>query len=381
MGPALGFDRDTDPIARTRKCGWVRLAHNVSLDRERATGQCRYGGLLVCGAIHVCPVCSANIRHRRQLEIEAAALEWLSRGGELVMVTLTTRHYRGMPLDQLWSAVTGGWNAASSGRRGQADKRRWGMVGYQRSIEVTHGENGWHPHAHGLLYVQGNSATIARELEQLWYPRWADHIVSLGLPRPSKLRGIRANPVRASELGAYLAKVQDGFDGPSWSPSHELTRGDLKRARGEHGRTPFGLVEDYLHGSMQALAAWREWEVASKGRRAIEWSRGLRDLLDIETITDQLAAERAEYVTDPLYLLTPDEWDVVLAAEADFDLLEAGELDGTLGVMQLLRVLFGFDLTGEPLSCSRCTWTLNGLRSKSCPDCEKRLRAVSGRKS
>ena len=379
MGPGPGFTRESDPLHRVRKCGWVRIATNVSMEREREGGRCRYGGLVVCGGIHVCPVCSANIRHRRMMEIELAALAWLARGGSLVMVTLTTRHYRGMPLDSLWSAVSGGWNRCNNGRQGKADRERWRMAGFIRSTEVTEGENGWHPHVHGLMFVHGDPTRIAAEMEEAWFTRWSDHLARQGLPRPSRRRGVVARPVVGSEIGTYLAKVQDGFDG-SWSPAHELARGDLKKSRGLHGRTPFGLLREYADtGSVQALAAWREWEQASKGRRAIEWSRGLRQLLEVEVLSDQQAAERAEYATDPLYLFTPDEWDVVLSADADWDLIEAAEEDGTHGVVQLLRQLFGFDQTGEALACSRCVWTHDGLRTKACPDCERRLRAVSGR--
>lgn len=379
MGPAAGLTRAEDPIARVRKCGWVRLAFNVSMLRERDGGRCRLGGLVVCGSIHCCPVCSANIRHQRMIEIEAAACEWLARGGSLVMVTLTTRHRRGMPLADLWGLLSKAWNATTSGRRGKADRERWGMVGYIRSTEVTWGLNGWHPHLHLLLFVQGDADAIAREVEASWGERWAGFIARQGFPRPSKRRGVQASPVHQSDVGKYLAKVQDGFGG-EWSPAHELTRGDLKKSRGEHGATPFGLVARYVEdGDLVALAAWREWERASKNRRAIEWSRGLRDLLEVEEIDDQSAAERDAYATDPLYLFTPDEWDVIIAAEADFDAIEAAEQDGTQGVVQLLRGLFGFDQTGEALACPRCEWNGDGLRSKSCDDCAARLRAISGR--
>jgi hypothetical protein len=374
MGAGPGFTRDSDPIARARKCGFTRISTNVSIEQERETLRARYGGLMVCGSIHVCPVCSANIRHRRMLDIEAAALRWLDDGGQLVMVTLTTRHHAGMPLADLWGMMSKAWHVTTSGRRGMADREHWGMLGYVRATEVTHGLNGWHPHLHVLLFVQGDAEQIAAEVGATWGQRWRTYIASQGWPAPSLERGVVVSPVTGSTVGQYLAKCQDGLGG-DWSPAHELARGDLKLSRGE-SVTPFGLLERICEGCMTSLAVWREWEQASKGRRAIEWSRGLRDRLGIEDVSDQDAAERNAYVADLLYLLVPEEWEAVRMADgSDFELLMRAEQDGVEGVRQFIAELLGID--PDELDCERCTYTREGFRTRACDQCRHRMMATT----
>jgi hypothetical protein len=374
MGPGPGFTRDSDPIARVRKCGFTRISTNVSVEQEDATGRARYGGLMVCGSIHCCPVCSANIRHRRMLDIEAAALRWLADGGSLVMVTLTTRHFMGMPLDALWSMLSKAWNATTSGRRGKADRERWGMLGYIRATEVTHGANGWHPHLHLLLFVQGDAEQIASEVEATWGQRWRGYITGRGWPAPSIERGVRVSPVTGSTVGQYLAKCQDGLGG-DWSPALELARGDLKTSRGE-SVTPFGLLERIGSGCHQSLAVWREWEQASKGKKAIQWSRGLREALGVEDVDDQSAAERNEYVASLLYLMVPEEWEAVRMADgSDFELLMRAEQDGVQGVREFIAELLGID--PDDLDCERCTYTREGFRTRACDQCKQRMMATS----
>lgn len=383
MGVPAGMTREEDPIRRTRMCGWVRIATNVSVEHEVQGPDPlpRYGGLVVCGAIHVCAVCAANIRYQRSLEIGHAARAHLEAGGSLVMLTLTVPHSRGMPLDELWSLVSEGWHACATGRYRKADRKRWGRVDYVRAVEVTHGGNGWHPHLHVLLFLDGTDDLEARaaEVEQSWWERWSTFVVGRGYRQPSREHGVDARAVSTSTIGDYLVKVQDG-DMPegsaAWGPSQEMARADLKRS-GRGNTTPFGLVDRWMADKdVQALAAWREWEVSSKGRRVLTWSRGLKDRYDVHELDDQTAAERRQWEAEVLYLLCPDEWDVVRDAGADFALLEEAAMGGREAVEAYLRDLLGID----ELSCDQCEHNHDGLRTRPCNDCGARLRAVSGRK-
>ncbi|MFD6591844.1 hypothetical protein ACFWED_33750, partial [Streptomyces anulatus] len=112
----------------------------------------------------------------------------------------------------------------------------------------------------------------------------------------------------ANDLAEYIAKTQDGK-----APALELARADLKTAGGENV-TPFellgrigdltgGVPEDDAQGQGSLewnLAKWHEYERATKGRRAIEWTRYLRSMLGIdggdtdEDNLDLLAAADAE---------------------------------------------------------------------------------------
>ncbi|MFC9172637.1 hypothetical protein ACFT37_33625, partial [Streptomyces griseoincarnatus] len=205
---------------------------------------------------------------------------------------------------------------------------RIGYIGMIRATEVTVGlANGWHPHIHAIVLVGGRttgeraekrvagtfepSENALTEWQNHWRtvwvgalqginPKWrpSDDCDRTNCPCGGKGHAIdfkRLETERdAKDLGEYIAKTQDGKQ-----PALELTRADLKTATGENV-TPFellfrigdlanGVPDDGEEGSASGigtlewnLAKWHEYERATKGRRAIEWTRYLRQMLGIE---------------------------------------------------------------------------------------------------
>lgn len=64
-------------------------------------------GLLKCGRIWFCPVCSAKIRHGRAQEVTTAVVSWIKRGGTAYLVSLTARHAAAHQLADLVDAIQG----------------------------------------------------------------------------------------------------------------------------------------------------------------------------------------------------------------------------------------------------------------------------------
>jgi hypothetical protein len=201
---------------------------------------------------------------------------------------------------------------------------RIGYIGMIRATEVTVGlANGWHPHIHAIVLVGGRttgeraekrvtgtfepSENALAEWQQHWRSVWVSALQAINPKwRPSddcdradcpcggKGHAIdfkRLETERdAKDLGEYIAKTQDGKQ-----PALELARADLKTALGENV-TPFELlfrIGDVIGGVPEEeasgigslewnLAKWHEYERATKGRRAIEWTRYLRQMLGIE---------------------------------------------------------------------------------------------------
>lgn len=381
VGPGPGETRESDPLRRVRACGRIMVnGQSASVEVERDLGDARYGGLAVCGSIHACPVCSASIRHQRAEDIERAAETHLGNGGHVAMVTLTTSHSQGMALAGLWDTVSKGLRYLRSGRKAKALNDQLGLVGTIRAVEVTVGRNGWHPHVHLLLFMDGGDSIEeqVRAIERVWAERWSMGIVRQGYPAPRQPYGVRVQAVGLAAVGTYLAKVQDGFGG-SWGPGLEIARADLKRSLDGEGRTPFVVLEDYLRdGQPQDLAIWREWETASKGRRAIVWSNGLRDRLGLdEEVSDQEAAEGSAWETDTVYVLCVEEWMAVLSARKQYEVLEAAERGRTEAVRGLLAGLLEVEPTD--LGCDECEWSEDGYRMQACGGCRARMtRALQG---
>jgi hypothetical protein len=101
------------------------------------------------------------------------------------------------------------------------------------------------------------------------------------------------------DLAAYVAKQL----------ALEATHGHAKTGRSDL-RAPFQVVADLTAtGDADDLALWHEWERASKGRRQLTWSEGIRQLagLAAEQRTDEeVAAE--DHGSDDLILIDSDAW-------------------------------------------------------------------------
>jgi hypothetical protein len=231
------------------------------------SGVAGWGGLQTCGSVWACPVCSATIRQARGCEVERAATGHLAEAGTLAFATFTLPHTRDLPLRQVLGELR---DAFGTLRRGRSWRRL--LAGYVAAVEITHGLNGWHPHLHVLLFLPAGAGMP--DLTEAW----CDAVEKHAGRRPSAEHGARIQPVSAgggAALATYLTKVQDGY-GAASSIHLEMARGDLKRGR-RHSRTPFELLEAAAAGDARAHALWREYEDATKGRRCMTWSTGLRD--------------------------------------------------------------------------------------------------------
>lgn len=321
-------------LPSVRKCGKQLAPGNstgVALRVLVTAAGCRagLGGLEACGSAWSCPWCSAKIATHRQGEVAKAIAEWQRRGGGLGFVTLTMRHYSWQDLSDLWDALSYAWEKVTTGRAWKDEQAVYGgpftrtlksgpragcevtedRIHTVRVVEVTHGANGWHVHVHALLFLtrELSDATVD-EIGRRMFARWQKALVRKGLDAPlADLGGLDARAVTGATagelLGDYLSKnVYSGAE----SAALEATRGDLKKARGGN-RTPFAILADvFTRGDAADLELWHTWEQASRGRRGITWSVGLRDLLAVgEELTDEEVA-RADEGGDTALWIAPE---------------------------------------------------------------------------
>jgi hypothetical protein len=215
----------------------------------------------------------------------------------VAFATLTLPHDQGDRLEQLFGSVTRAWNRTTTARSvrvfGERLPFRW-----VRALEVTSGVNGWHPHNHvALLFDRRLERDEALELREVLYGAWASAVEREGWRRPSVKRGVRVQRVaRIDDVGRvadYCSKIEGLSD--------ELVRMDSK---GSKGQSPFELLRLAVVGDPVALAKWYEFEAGSHGRKALNWSRGLRAAL-------KLGAELS-----PTVLADPtNEWGSVCVGE------------------------------------------------------------------
>jgi hypothetical protein len=178
-------------------------------------------------------------------------------------------------------------------------RERLGYMGLVRVTEVTfREENGWHPHAHALLFLDrpiGDGE--AGELGSWLLGRWGGVCERRGFGTLSAVHGVDVQVVReAGALGQYLTKVEGGG---GWDAGHELARGDSKTGR-EGSMVPFEMLAEFCEtGEARWARLFQEYDRATFGKQAMVWTPGLEKRLlgEVEaakTDEDLAAAEGME---------------------------------------------------------------------------------------
>jgi hypothetical protein len=299
-----------------------------------------YTGLQTCGSVWACPIDSAKVRHDRALRLSRCVVNWADAGGGLVFPTMTLAHVSGDSLAKTFGHLLAGWRFVVSSRAYKRLKKRLGIEHVCRAVEITHGFNGWHPHLH-LLFFTIRPLTRA-ELLDVWAVLlgvWQTYVELNDLRPIDSRRGVYVKAVNLDSekgletLGEYLSKTQDGY-----GIAAELVRGDLKKGRSKKARSPFALAEAAIAGDARALALWREYEVVTKGRHALELSPASKTALGWgeDLPDDQVAAsEDGGLIWD----LTPAEWALVVRYRRRGYLLNVADLSGREGVQGAVSAL------------------------------------------
>jgi hypothetical protein len=329
---------------RVESCGMPLGVSDVAL-KMNAERVAHYSGLMTCGNIWVCPVCSAKIRAERAAEISEGLRYLITElGGGGLFCSLTMSHAADDELTRTVGLVSDGFRAVQSSRAYVGEREKYGILGHIRAFEVTHGVNGWHPHLHTVMCLRGRAtAQAAAELQDSMLVRWNRWFARNNWPLAAPGIGVKIKVVRTlDDLAQYMTKVQEGSLGRYQATTYagwEMARSDMKLAREHTSRTPFEIFADYGNtGLVEYLDRWHEYEQGMKGRSAIRWSPGLRGLLlpgRVELSDEEVAATEQEGVT--VALISHSLWRLLerhrgLSAE----LLDAVERGGFSEILALL---------------------------------------------
>ena len=316
--------------SRVAKCGRVRIAPDVAV--KMFDGRAHYSGVLSCGSVWLCAVCAAKVATRRTMEVHEVLTAHLANGGGAEFLTLTLPHDMGDALAATRRLAADAWKRVQQGRGWMALKEAVGITGTIRTLEVTHGRNGWHPHAHALVLTARPLSDVEREhLLTHAFAAWGAAVVKGGqrppLPQHTTISAVRD----ASDVAQYVTKIGAAL---------EVTQGAAKTGRRAGQRTPFAILADFLaHGDADDLALWREWEAGIKGAKQLTWSRGLKQRYNVTDVTDEaLAAEEVGGVV--VASLSAEEWRVVCrTSSGPCAVLEAAEQGGADAVLLVVAAL------------------------------------------
>lgn len=358
--------RAVSGLDRLERCGISVLAGGVT--PVLRNGRAGYAGVATCGSVHVCPCCSTSIRRVRQDELDQVGQFWECQSCGLVMMTLTMRHYERDLLADLEAMQRQAWKlgfGTNAGRTWRDAKKDFGVRGFVRAWEVTHGPNGWHCHYHVLLFL-ARPLTTARvaELQHLAFEIWSAALVKVGARMPIETSEKDGKPVgvkidapdrgESGTLARYLMKGQDGKT--RWGVAAELTRQDVKQGQGGH-RTPFEIARAAVRedADPRDVELWREFVVTATGVRSLYWSNGLRKLLremgfELDDRNDNEVAADDAAEGKPLACIPAATWYRHIARQKGraLALLKAAERGGTLAVRALVEswgLVWGVDVT------------------------------------
>lgn len=264
----------------------------------------RLGGVTTCGAVWTCPVCCAKVAETRRTELSRAMAQHIKAGGHAYLVTFTFPHDH---RDALQPAM----DALALARQRFQNSRTWKnwceqaeRVGAVTSLEVTYGQNGWHPHMHMLVFakarafdeLEGDTPDLASTTISTLAAVWVHQLQRVGLCDRSQLTDAMRYGfnVRGGEKAAeYVAKY--GRDA-TWGASSELSRAHAKVGRVRAGQawhvTPFQMLSLIDDGDDDLIRPWHEYSEAFTGKRMLTWTPGLKKHFDILELDDEdLAAE------------------------------------------------------------------------------------------
>lgn len=324
-------------IADVRKCGKVPRGSRLPI--IDAPGGHRLTGLCTCHSVWVCPICAPEIRSARGAEIADAVAARLAADGGVSFGTGTLSHAGVHSLRSTYSLVVDSWAAVNRDKSVRNFRHSHGYWGFMRTTEVTHGQNGWHPHMHWLdFWEEVLSWSDLKEYESLVHGAWSRAALRLGGRQSSRERGLLVLPVRAGEsetLGNYLTEMS------VHSASFELTSISTKEAR-RGGLAPFEILgKVYGPNSHPWVDLWWEYEQSTRGRRMLGNSQGLLARLGVGE-DDPVPSEAGEVVA----YVSADDWSAIRwftesGLSGAQGVLEAAAAGGQLAVDEAVRLLLG----------------------------------------
>lgn len=321
-----GLPRSTTGPSRTDRCGRVRIGGDVQVwQRDDGDGpRANFRGLVRCGCVWACACCGLAIRAARAEFVgELVSRHVAETGGPAYLLTFTVRH--GMGDDP--NTVIRGVNRAVRRLRMRRGWRRMmdrlGVLGDVRVLEMTHGPNGWHPHAHFVVCAWAPvEPGLLAEIEKGLAEQWRQAVISeLGWEHaPDLFYGTDLRAASSESVASYIAKLGLEVVDPAGKTA--------KRGN----RTPLGIAEQAARGDAQSLALWREFVSATRGLKFMTWSgRGggpqdLRERYGMHEKEDQEIVD-GEHQGAVLIGLVPalvwDSW----ARDDALAILEAAERD------------------------------------------------------
>lgn len=292
------------------------MASHVGVQRSVETGHCHYSGVVICGSVWACPVCSTRIAFRRATELYKVDLTPYS----LSMVTVTFSHHLRDPLKPMVKDLAGAWKAFRSGAPYQRMVEKYGIIGTICGTENRYGLNGWHPHKH-TLYI--SKIPLDKEFYEWSANRW-QRIAGKAGRYASLENGLNIVFQMSHDAKTYITKLINPENDEisrtyKWSLTDELTQGYRKSGNSIH---PFQLLDTEKRDDDQLFI---EYVQATSGMKSLVWSPGLKKLLGVEEKSDEELAVEDEISDELLFKFDLKSWLKIIRKGLRYEVLRISE--------------------------------------------------------
>lgn len=299
--------REILPDSRTSACLRHRLGGSAVSVSTTSRGNTRLGGLMVCDAAHICPVCHGRKMARDQQVTAHIVHDHYQDGGILVDSALTVPHQIGESLACVLDRLDAGWKQLRTPRIWKVLEQELGVIGCIRRLEVVLGANGWHPHFHVSFLcdaahateIKGHSwRTALDDAFAIVSGAWRQAAAEAGITVSEKAQAAVAiiGHVDAQKAVAYNMKNM-GF----CRKTDSLTPMDLLRVVAQ--------VEDEAI-ARTAKKLFAEYAVAIKGKHALSPTGSARAAQ--RAAIEKVDAAYEDAVEEQLGIVSPEAWSAIV---------------------------------------------------------------------
>ncbi|NJL32533.1 MAG: protein rep [Chloroflexaceae bacterium] len=301
-----------------------------------------YTGVVCCHSVWMCPVCAAKIAARRVEEVRRVVEYAGQVEGTVVMTTHTLRHHHDDPISQVERTGAEALERLQRGSPFARLRERLGIVGRVRSVEVTHGRNGWHVHYHILWFSwQKWGCEEQHVFAEYMRAAWPRAVARAGGYCDEEHGCVVSMGHDEDVLSSYVVKCA-----ASWGLEGEMAGGQVKQGRNGN-RTLFQLLYDAtFERDTYAALLWRDAVLHLKGKRMLDFAQGLRQWvgLNAEQSDEELGAEEQEGAQE-VVTLSEKAYDLIVRLQLEALVLEWAEVGGGVYVLKMLRAS-GVDTSG-----------------------------------
>lgn len=328
-------------LHRTQDCRYKRVGIGVTVQYDAKHQTAFYGDVATCGSVWACPVCATIIQNRRRPEVQQL-VDWAyEQGYQVSMLTFTFPHKSFDRLKFMLNSQADAFTKLRKGNSWDLFRKRFGFVGLVRSLENTHGSNGWHPHTHEIWVTKSLTPSTRGDFEQFVKRRWRMACSKAGLLDESSKAQSFAFDLHAVDVrfdvstSDYLVKQDNSR---KWGVDREMTAQSAKVA--PDGVTPTVHPHEFLIRRQEGDdARYREYVTGMHGKRQLYWSQGLKDLCGLKDLSDEEIVKEHAEKADLLAHLTDTQWNIVRGNDALAELLDAAEQGGWPAIRNLLQSL------------------------------------------